>query len=194
MTTVATIARTSTVTITPLNGFTGTVSFSAGTVPAGCSASFTGAVLSVTCATGVAPFSVTVTGTSGALSRTTTVLVTVQDFSLSAPAITTLATVAGTSTVTVTPINGFTGTVTFVAGTVPAACTASFTGAVLSVTCATGVSPFSVTVTGTSGSLSRPTFVLFTVQILFCTLIPLMLALFSVVRILPLESGKTFIV
>src|SRR5947199_497566 len=164
MTTVATIARTSTVTITPLNGFTGTVSFSAGTVPAGCSASFTGAVLSVTCATVVAPFSVTVTGTSGALSRTTTVLVTVQDFSLSAPAITTLATVAGTSTVTVTPINGFTGTVTFVAGTVPAACTASFTGAVLSVTCATGVSSFSVTVTGTSGSLSRTTTVPVTVQ------------------------------
>src|SRR5438093_765231 len=164
ITTVATIAGTSTVTITPINGFTGTVSFSAGTVPAGCSASFTGAVLSVTCATGVAPFSVTVTGTSGALSRTTTVLVTVQDFSLSAPAITTLATVAGTSTVTVTPINGFTGTVTFVAGTVPAACTASFTGAGLSVTCATGVSPFSVTVTGTSGSLSRTTTVPVTVQ------------------------------
>src|SRR5207249_2778881 len=164
ITTLATVTGTSTVTVAPINGFTGTISFSAGTVPAGCSASFTGAVLSVTCATGVAPFSVTITGTSGALSRTTTVLVTVQDFSLSAPAITTLATVAGTSMVTVTPINGFTGTVTFVAGTVPAACTASFTGAVLSVTCATGVSPFSVTVTGTSGSLSRTTTVPVTVQ------------------------------
>src|SRR5207249_9022285 len=163
ITTVATIAGTSTVTITPINGFTGTVSFSAGTVPAGCSASFTGAVLSVTCATGVAPFSVTVTGTSGALSRTTTVLVTVQDFSLSAPAITTLATVAGTSTVTVTPINGFSGTVTFSAG-VPVGCTASFTGAVLSVTCDTGVAPFSVSVTGTSGGLSRTTTVPVTIQ------------------------------
>src|SRR5207249_6933027 len=106
------------------------------------------AVLSVTWTTGVAPFSVTVTGTSvtPALVRTVNVPVTVQDFALSAPAITTLATVAGTSTVTVTPINGFSGTVTFSAG-VPVGCTASFTGAVLSVTCDTGVAPFSVSVT-----------------------------------------------
>src|SRR5207249_598361 len=164
ITTLANVTGTSTVTVAPINGFTGTITFSAGTVPAGCTASFAIAVLSVTCGTGVAPFSVTVTGASSGLSRTTTVSVTVQDFSLSAPAITTVATVAGTSTVTVTPINGFTGTVSFSAGTVPAGCSASFTGAVLSVTCATGVAPFSVTITGTSGALSRTTTVLVTVQ------------------------------
>src|SRR5439155_9744159 len=170
ITTLATVAGTSTINVVPSGGFTGTVTFSAGAVPAGCTDSMTGAVLSVTCTTGIAPFSVTVTGTSvtPALVRTGNVPVTVQDFALSAPGITTLATVAGTSTVTVTPINGFSGTVTFSAGTVPAGCNASFTGAVLSVTCATGVAPFSVTVTGTTGTgsstLSRTTTVPVTIQ------------------------------
>src|SRR3989454_862467 len=171
ITTLATVAGTSTVSVTGINGFTGAVTFtisSGFTFPTGCSGSFSGAVLSVTCATGVTPFSVPVTGTTGAapntLSRSTSVLVTVQDFSIAGSPITTLATVAGTSTVAVTSINGFSGVVTFTAGAVPSGCTAGFSGAVLSVTCATGVAPFTVPVTGTSGGLSRSTTVSVTVR------------------------------
>src|SRR2546426_2765168 len=143
--------------------------------PPGCSGSFSGAILSVTCTTGVAPFTVPITGTTGPapapLSRTTSLSVTIQDFSLSGPAITTLATIAGTSTIAVSPINGFSGGVAFAVSsgfTFPTGCNGSFNGAVLSVTCATGVAPFSVPVTGTTGTtpntLSRSTSVSVTIQ------------------------------
>src|SRR5260370_30799511 len=112
--TAAGIAGTSTIAVIGTNGFAGTVTFTAGTVPVGCSASFSGAILSVTCSTGVAPFTVVVTGTAGTapdtLSRTTGVSVTVQDFSLSASPSTialTTARVAPTSNISVTGINRF---------------------------------------------------------------------------------------
>src|SRR2546426_144882 len=178
ITTLATIAGTSTIAVSPINGFSGGVTFaisSGFTFPTGCNGSFNGAVLSITCATGVAPFSVPVTGTTGTapntLSRSTSVSVTIQDFSLSGPTITTLATTAGSSTVAVTPINGFTGSVTFAVSSgfvFPSGCSGSFSGSVLSVTCSTGVTPFSVPVTGTTGTapntLSRSTTVSVTVQ------------------------------
>src|SRR3989454_1180392 len=174
VTTLATIAGSSTVAVTPINGFTGSVTFavSSGFVfPSGCSGSFSGAVFSVTCSTGVIPFTVPVTGTTGTapntLSRSANVSVNVQDYSIAGPAITTLATVAGTSTVAVTPINGFAGTVSFAISsgfTFPTGCSGSFSGAVLSVTCATGVAPFNIPVTGSSGGLSRSTSLTVTIQ------------------------------
>src|SRR5207247_9219302 len=56
----------------------------------------------------------TVTGTSGTLSHTTTVAYHVQDFNVSAnpTSVSPNVNVAGTSAITVAPLNGFSGTVT----------------------------------------------------------------------------------
>src|SRR5439155_25020843 len=107
------------------------------TAPTGCTVTLSGSVVSVNCSP-VATFTVTVTGTSGALSRSVNIQVSGgPDFTLTATptSITTLATVAGTFTIYVVPSGGFTGTVTFSAGVSPAACTICFTGALLSVVC-----------------------------------------------------------
>src|SRR5205807_1202192 len=116
----------STVSVNALNGFTGSVTLSASGLPSGVTASFgtnptTGSsVLTLTAAatatTGAA--TVTVTGVSGSLTHTTTIALTVNavatpDFSLSAsPAsLTVKQGTSGSSTVTVTPSGGFTGSV-----------------------------------------------------------------------------------
>jgi len=126
---------TSSITITPTNAFKGTVGLTcavssniAGTLPM-CSVSAppsitgTAAVTSTltvdTTATTVdGSYTVTITGTSGSITQTTTALVTVSgtalvpNFSLSGTAITNV--IPGTpasSTITITPSGGFTGTV-----------------------------------------------------------------------------------
>jgi len=76
---------TSTITITPLNGFTGSVSLSASGVPSGVTAQFSPnpatstSVLTLTVGAGAATgtSTITVTGTSGSLTHTTTVQLTV---------------------------------------------------------------------------------------------------------------------
>jgi endoglucanase len=175
----------STITVSPVNGFTGTVSLAASGLPAGVTASFnpastTGAstltfAASSTAAAGAA--NVTITGASGSLSHTVTVALTITsnqtDFSLSAsPATLSVAQGAGgSSTITVAPVNGFTGSVAFAASGLPTGVTASFNPAsttgtstvtfTASSTAATGTA--NVTVTGTSGSLSHTTRVSLTI-------------------------------
>lgn len=95
------------------------------------------------------------------------------DYSLSASpsSLSILQGAAGTSTVTVSPISGFTGTVTFSASGLPSGVTAAFspasstTSSVLTLTASgtatTGTS--TVTVTGTSGSLTHTTSISLTV-------------------------------
>src|SRR5262249_41705518 len=118
----------STITVNPIGGFTGSVTLSASGLPAGVTASFgtnpapSASVLtlsaSATATTG--PASVTTTGTSGTLSHTTTISLAVNapaqpDFSLSASPTSVSVTqggTAGSSTITVNPVNGFTGSVT----------------------------------------------------------------------------------
>jgi len=76
---------TSTITVTPVNGFAGSVSLSASGLPGGVTASFnpssTTSTSTLTLAAGssatTGTFTVTITGTSGALSHTTTVTLTV---------------------------------------------------------------------------------------------------------------------
>src|SRR5262249_19128793 len=125
----------STITVTPINGFAGTVALTASGLPPGVTASFSPAsttgtstltlTASSTATTG--PATVTVTGTSGTLTHTTTIALTVivvqqPDFLLSAnPA--TLSVKQGataSSTITVNPLNGFTGTVALAASGLPA--------------------------------------------------------------------------
>jgi len=170
----------STITVNPTNGFTGSVNLSASGLPSGVTASFgtnpttSNSVLTLTASstatTGTA--TVTITGTSGSLSHTTTVSLTVNaaatpNFSLSASPTSLSVTQgsSGSSTITETPVNGFTGSVTLSASGLPSGVTASFgtnpttSNSVLTFT-ASGtatVGTATVTVTGTSGSLSHTT-------------------------------------
>jgi len=163
---------TSTITVTPTNGFTGTVALTASGLPTGVTASFsTTHVLTLsassTAAATTTPVPITITGTSGTLSHTTTVSLSVSavaapDFSLSAsPASLSIADgSSGTSTITITPANGFTGTVALTASGLPTGVTASFSTAhvlTLSASSTAAAGTSTVTVTGTSGSLTHTT-------------------------------------
>jgi hypothetical protein len=177
----------STITVNPVNGFTGSVTLSASGLPAGVTATFgtnpttSTSVLTLsassTATTGTA--TVTITGTSGSLTHTTTVSLTVNapaqpNFSLSAsPAsLTVKQGTSGSSTITVTPSNGFTGSVTLSTSALPSGVTASFgtnpttSTSVLTFTASstttTGTS--TITVTGTSGTLSHTTTISLTIS------------------------------
>jgi subtilase family serine protease len=178
---------TSTISVTDLGGFAGSVSLSASGLPTGVTATFgtnpatSTSVLtltaSTTATTGAA--TVTITGTSGTLTHTTTVSLTVTaaaapNFALSAsPAsLTVVQGAAGTSTITVTPSGGFTGSVTLSATGLPAGVTATFgtnpatSTSVLTLTASTTATTgaATVTVTGTSGTLSHSTTIALTVS------------------------------
>jgi hypothetical protein len=179
---------TSAIAITRLNGFTGSVAFSASGLPTGVTATFnplstTGAsstltlIASSTATLGSAV--VTVTGASGSLSRATSINLTVAtpppaDFSVSAsPAsVSVAAGSTATSTVAIARTGGFAGAVVFSASGLPSGVTASFapsstTGASSTVTFSAAASApagsGNVTITGTSGSLARTTTVALTV-------------------------------
>ena len=168
----------STVTITPANGFTGSVSLTASGLPTGVTAAFSPnpatststltLTASTTAATGTA--TVTITGTSGSLTQTTTISLTVAPpptFTLSAnPAALSVAQGSQvSSTITITPANGFNSSVSLTASGLPSGVTAAFTPnpatststltLTASTTAATGTA--TVTVTGTSGSLTATT-------------------------------------
>jgi hypothetical protein len=178
---------TSTITVTPQNGFTSSVSLSASGMPSGVTAAFnptsatTTSTLTLTAsstaATGTA--TVTITGTSGSLSHTTTVILTISaapvpDFSLSAlpSSLTFMQGNSGTSTVTVTPVNGFSSGVSLSASGLPTGVTAAFSPASATTTstltltasssAATGTA--TVTITGTSGSSSHTATVSLTIN------------------------------
>jgi hypothetical protein len=177
----------STITVTPSGGFTGSVSLSTSALPSGVTASFgtnptTGSSVvtftaSSTATTGTT--SVTITGTSGTLSHTTSISLTVNatatpNFSLSASpsSLTVKQGTSGSSTITVTPSGGFTGSVTLSNSALPSGVTASFgtnptTGSSVltftaSSTATTGTS--TITITGTSGTLSHTTTVSLTIS------------------------------
>jgi hypothetical protein len=180
----------STITVTPSGGFTGSVTLSASGLPSGVTASFgtnpTTSTSSVTftaaatAATGT--FTVTITGTSGSLSHTTTVALTVNssggspNFTISASP-STLAVTRGSSgnyTVTITGQNGFAGAVSLSVSGQGSRVTTSFspTSVTGSGTSTLHVSVQSratrgnrtLTIKGTSGSLSHSTTVTLTVQ------------------------------
>ena len=177
----------STITVNPTGGFTGSVTLSASGLPSGVTASFgtnptTGSSVatftaSSTATTGTA--SVTITGTSGTLSHTTSISLTVNatatpNFSLSASPSSLSVTQgsSGNSTITVTPSGGFTGSVSLSNSALPSGVTASFgtnpttSTSVLtftaSSTATTGTS--TITITGVSGTLSHTTTISLTVN------------------------------
>jgi uncharacterized membrane protein len=172
----------STVTVTPVGGFTGSVALSASGLPSGVTVNFvpvstTGtstvtftAASSATAGTA----SVTIRGTSGSLAHTTTISLTVTaiqtpDFSLSATNATVTQGGTANSTIIVMPSGGFTGSVALSVSALPVGVTATFnpvstTAAstltfAASSTATTGTA--NLTVTGRSGALTRAaTFVL----------------------------------
>jgi subtilase family serine protease len=180
-------AGTSTVTIAPQNGFTGSVALSASGLPSGVTAAFspasatTSSVLTLTASSSAATgtVTVTITGTSGTLTNTATLALTVnaaavQNFTLSAApsSVTVTQGAAGTSTVTIAPQNGFTGSVALSASGLPSGVTAAFsptsatTSSVLTLTASSAAATGSstVTITGISGALTQTATVSLTVN------------------------------
>ncbi|MBZ5522515.1 MAG: hypothetical protein LAP21_09775, partial [Acidobacteriia bacterium] len=174
-----------TATVTPLNGFTGTVDLTVAGLPTGATATFTPASLAsgnsalaiaVGSATPAGSYPLTITGTSGTLTHTAnvTLVVTVPvvgDFTVTAsPASQTVTAGANTSyTATVTPVSGsgFNGTVTFSASGLPTGATASFSPASVAVSgsstmtvttsASTPAGTYTLTITGTAGALVHST-------------------------------------
>ena len=176
----------STITITPVTGFSGSVTLSASGLPSGVTAAFNPnpatatstltLTASGTAATGTV--TVTITGVSGSLTHTTTITLTVKpsgNFTLSAsPNAVAIAQggASGTSTVTIIPVNGFSGNVTLTASGLPKGVTASFSPnpatstSILTLTASATATKetATVTITGTSGSLSAATTITLTVN------------------------------
>lgn len=177
----------STITVTPSGGFTGSVTLSASGLPSGVTATFG---TNPTTSTSVATFTasstattgtstVTITGTSGTLTHTTTISLTVSapaapNFTLSASpsSLTVKQGTNGSSTITVTPSGGFSGSVSLSTSALPSGVTASFgtnptpsTSSLTftaSSTATTGTT--TVTVTGISGTLTHTTTISLTIS------------------------------
>ena len=184
---------TSTITVTDVNGFSGSVTLAASGLPSGVTAVFgtnptTGTSVltltaSATATTGTA--TVTITGTSGSLVATTTLALTVNaaatpNFTIGAsPASLTVKQGSnGTSTITITSQNSFSSATTLTATGLPTGVTAAFStnpvtppanGTATSVLTLTAsatatTGTATVTVTGTSGSLNHSATIALTVS------------------------------
>src|ERR1700678_1962532 len=184
---------TSTITVTDVNGFTGSVTLAAAALPSGITAAFgtnptTGSSVltltaSSTATTGTS--TVTITGTSGSLTATTTLALTVSstatpNFTITAsPAsVTVTQGASGTSTITITSTGSFSAATTLSAAGLPSGVTAAFSanpvtpaanGSVTSTLTLTAsasatVGAATVTITGTSGSLTHSATIALTVN------------------------------
>ncbi len=163
------------VTIIPINGFSGAVTLSVSGLPTGATGTFapnpaTGSstlTVATTASTPVGTYPLTITGVSGALTQTRTVLLTVNvpDFSLSATpgSQTLLPGGSGTYSVTINPTNGFSGAVTLSVSGLPTGASGTFTpnpatgSSTLAVTttASTPVGTYPLTITGVNGTLSH---------------------------------------
>jgi len=184
-------STTYTVNVGAVNGFNGSVNFSVSGLPSGASNSFSppsvsgagSSVLSVSTVSTTAAnsYSLVITGTSGAMTHSSSVTLNVNsagvpDFILSAmPALQTVTAGNSTSyTVAVTPQNSFNGNVALSAMGLPTGASASFnptsvTGSgssTLNITTSssTPAATSTLTITGDSGSLSHATSVNLTVH------------------------------
>jgi kumamolisin len=184
---------TSTIKVTDVGGFTGSVTLAASGLPSGVTAAFgtnptTGtSVLTLTASSTATTGSatVTITGTSGSLTASTTLALTVNstatpNFSVAAsPAsVTVTQGASGTSTITVTSTGGFNSATTLSASGLPTGVTAAFSTnpvtppangsatSTLTLTASSSatVGTATVTITGTSGSTTHSTTVALTVN------------------------------
>lgn len=171
-------AASTTITVAGKNGFSGSVGLAATGLPSGMTASFSPASTSTTsvltltagASTAAGTYTVSVAGTSGTLSSTTSLTISVSQpgFSLSSSAPSLGAQAGGTAastTIAVTGTNGFSGAVGLTATGLPAGMTASFSPASTSTTsvltlaagAGTAAGTYTVGVTGTSGTLTSTT-------------------------------------
>lgn len=166
------------VTVTGQSSFTGNVTLAATGLPQGVTASFSPATTCSSCAPSTLTFTasnaaitgsaaVTVTGTSGTLVQTAAVMLSVSSgptFTLSAGPSSLSVTQGGsnTTTITVNPLNGFSGSVNLaVTSTLPSGVTVSFnpssatSASILTFTASASAATrnVSVAITGTSGTL-----------------------------------------
>jgi hypothetical protein len=161
--------------ITPMNGFTGQVNLSVSGLPTGAAGTFSpnpaasASTLTVTTgpSTSAGSYSLKITGVSGTLTHSTTVSlnVTVQDFTLTSSTSGQTAQ-GGTASysVTITPMNGFTGQVNLSVSGLPTgaggvfypnpAAANSYT-LLVSTASNTPQGSYSLTITGVAGSLSH---------------------------------------
>jgi subtilase family serine protease len=184
---------TSTITVTDVGGFTGSVTLAASGLPSGVTAAFgtnptTGtSVLTLTASstatTGTS--TVTITGTSGSLTATTTLSLTVTataspNFTIAASptSVTVTQGNSGTSTITITSTGGFSSATTLSATGLPSGVTAAFSTnpvtppangsatstLTLTASASATVGAATVTITGTSGSLTHSTTIALTVN------------------------------
>src|SRR5207253_810136 len=167
-------STTSTITVTLIHGFTGTITLT-GTLPSGLSCGpITSTNISnnsttvISCSSATASTYVLImTGTSGSLTHSTTITFTFVDFGISASPLTlTLNSgISGNSTVTITPVNGFIGRVTLTAtassGLSAMLSTGTISGSGTATLAVSAASPgtYSVVITATSGVLTRMTVV-----------------------------------
>ena len=184
---------TSTISVTDVGGFTGSVTLAASGLPSGVTAAFgtnptTGtSVLTLTASSTATTGSstVTITGTSGSLTATTTLALTVSatatpNFTISAsPAsLTVTQGSSGASTITITSTGGFSSATTLSASGLPSGVTAAFStnpvtpaanGTVTSTLTLTAsatatTGAATVTITGISGSLTHSATIALTVN------------------------------
>jgi|GEM_PF-1999518 len=164
-------------TITPVNGFSGTVTFSVTGLPSGITASFsptsvagsgsTTVTVNVSSSATAGSYPLVIKGTSGSLVHSNTVTLVVTDFTLTLTP-TSGSVVQGDSidyTVTIGSVNGFNGAVLLQASSIPANSFASFNpGAVVApgtsiltvtTTASTPTGDATVTVTGSSNVLAH---------------------------------------
>ena len=177
-----------TATVTPSGGFTGSVNLSVSGLPSGASATFSvnpiagsgNSTMSVTTSTSTptGSYTLTITGTSTSpsLTHSTTVTLVVNSFSVSAsPSSQTVTRGNSTNyTVTVTPINGFSGTVTLRVRGLPLNSSATFnpssvTGQgtstmTVSTNASTSTGTFTLRIRATNGSATHSTTVQLVVQ------------------------------
>jgi len=178
---------TSTISVTDLNGFTGSVTLTASGLPSGVTAVFgtnpasTTSVLTLTASASAAAgtYTVTVSGTGSGVTATTTVSLTITGgtktpsytLTASAPTLSIAEGGTATDTLTVIPLNGFSGTVALTDSGLPSGVTAVFgtnptTGSSLITFTASSLATtgaFTVTINGTSGALSESTQITLTV-------------------------------
>ena len=184
---------TSTITVTDVGGFTGSVTLAASGLPSGVTAAFatnptTGtSVLTLTASSTATTGSatLTITGTSGSLTATTKLALTVNssatpNFTIAASptSVTVTQGASGTSTITITSTGGFNSATTLSATGLPSGVTAAFSTnpvtppangsatSTLTLTASSSatVGTATVTITGTSGSTTHSTPIALTVN------------------------------
>jgi hypothetical protein len=172
-----------TVQVIPINGFTGSVTLSVTGVPAGATASFNPQVVTggsgstvLTIATGFAPvgkYNLTLTGTSGAISHSATVIFNVSsnaDFTgrISPSSAAVVPGGRASYTASVIPLNGFTGNVVVSVSGLPTGAAAQVTpgtvrggsgsaSILITTTSSTPLGSYTLTLTGTCGTLVHST-------------------------------------